>query len=118
MTKYKVGSIIEGTVTGIENYGVFVSLDEFYSGLIHISEISHGFVKNVNNMVTLGETIKAKVVEVDEELGQVKLSIKDIDHTKVGPKREKIEEVGSGFGILSDNLDGWIDKKKTELEIE
>ena len=53
MPKYKVGSIVEGTVTGIENYGVFVSLDEFYNGLIHISEISHGFVKNINDEIEL-----------------------------------------------------------------
>ena len=77
MSKYKVGSVVEGTVTGIESYGVFISLDEFYNGLIHISEISNGFVKNINDFVTLGETIKVKVVEVDEDLGQVKLSIKD-----------------------------------------
>ena len=66
MTKYKKGSIIEGSVTGIENYGVFVNLDDYYSGLIHISEISHGFVKDVNNYVNLGDTIKVKVVEVDD----------------------------------------------------
>ena len=114
MTKYKVGSIVEGTVTGIESYGVFVSLDEYYSGLIHISEISHNF----GDFVNLEETIKVKVTEVDEELGQVKLSIKDLDYRKVKPKRIKIEEVGSGFGILKDNLNKWISKKKSEIEIK
>ena len=118
MTKYKVGSIVEGTVTGIESYGVFVSLDEYYSGLIHISEISHNFVKNISDFVKLEETIKVRVTEVDEELGQVKLSIKDLDYRKVRPKRMKIEEVGSGFGILKDNLDNWISKKKDEIEIK
>ncbi len=116
MPKYKVGSIVEGTVTGIENYGVFVSLDEFYNGLIHISEISHGFVKNINDFVTLGETIKVKVVHVDEELCQVKLSIKDINYRKVRPKRMRIEEVGSGFEILRDNLDKWIKEKEEKLD--
>jgi len=118
MTKYKVGSIVEGTVTGIESYGVFVSLDEYYSGLIHISEISHNFVKNISDFVKLEETIKVRVTEVDEELGQVKLSIKDLDYRKVRPKRMKKEEVGSGFGILKDNLDNWISKKKDEIEIK
>ena len=51
MTKYAKGKIVEATVTGIENYGVFVNLDDYYSGLIHISEISHGFVRNINNFV-------------------------------------------------------------------
>ena len=91
MTKYKKGSIIEGSVTGIENYGVFVNLDDYYSGLIHISEISHGFVKDVSNYVNLGDTIRVKVVEVDDNSCHVKLSIKDIDYRKAKPKRKKIE---------------------------
>lgn len=78
MSKYKVGSIVTGSVTGIEPYGVFVNLDDYYSGLIHISEISHGFVKNVNDYVNLGETIKAKVIDVDDDSFHVKLSIKGI----------------------------------------
>ena len=118
MTKYKKGSIIEGSVTGIENYGVFVNLDDYYSGLILISEISHGFVKDVNNYVNLGDTIKVKVVEVDDNSCHVKLSIKDIDYRKAKPKKKKIEEVGSGFEILRDNLDDWINTKIEEYNIE
>ncbi|MDO4369222.1 MAG: S1 RNA-binding domain-containing protein [bacterium] len=118
MTKYKKGSIIEGSVTGIENYGVFVNLDDYYSGLIHISEISHGFVKDVNSYVNLGDTIRVKVVEVDDNSCHVKLSIKDIDYRKTKPKRKKIEEVGSGFGILGDNLDDWINSKIEEYKVE
>ena len=118
MTKYKKVSIIEGSVTGIENYGVFVNLDDYYSGLIHISEISHGFVKDVNNYVNLGDTIKVKVVEVDDNSCHVKLSIKDIDYRKAKPKKKKIEEVGSGFEILRDNLDDWINTKIEEYNIE
>ena len=44
MNQYKKGEIVTGCVTGIEKYGIFVSLDEYYSGLIHISEISDFFV--------------------------------------------------------------------------
>ena len=53
MTKYKKGKIVKGTVTGIESYGAFVSLDDYYSGLIHISEISHDFVKNTHDYVEI-----------------------------------------------------------------
>lgn len=115
VSKYKVGTIVEGIVTGIESYGVFISLDEFYNGLIHISEISHDFVKNINDFVSLGETIKVKVVEVDDENCQVKLSIKDFDYRRVRSRRMKIEEVGSGFLILKDNLDNWIRVKNEEI---
>ena len=44
--KYENGKIIKGCVTGIESYGIFMSFDEYYSGLIHISEISKKFVRN------------------------------------------------------------------------
>ena len=115
MTKYKIGSIVEGSVTGIENYGAFINLDDYYSGLIHISEISHGFFKDINNYVKLGDTIRVRVVDVDDELCHVKLSIKDVDYQITKPKRVKIEEVGSGFGILKDNLDNWINVKIAEI---
>lgn len=115
MSKYKTGSIVFGTVTGIENYGVFVNLDDYYTGLIHISEISHGFVRDINDFVSLGDTIRVKVIDVDDESFHVKLSIKDIDYKGSAPKRMKIEEVGSGFGILSDNLDKWIEIAKSKI---
>ena len=67
-------------VTGIESYGIFVSLDEYYSGLIHISEISDDYVRNINNYVKIGETIKVRVLEVDDDTFQLKLSIKNLDY--------------------------------------
>ena len=112
MSKYKVGSIVTGSVTGIEKYGVFINLDDYYSGLIHISEISHNFVKNINDFVDLGEIIRVKVIEVDEDLFHVKLSIKDINHKISKIKRKPIIEIGSGFGILAKHLNGWIKEKK------
>ena len=116
MSKYKIGSIVYGTVTGIENYGVFVNLDDYYTGLIHISEISHGFVKDTNDFVSLGDTIRVKVIDVDDESFHVKLSIKDIDYKSLKPKRVKIKEVGSGFEILANNLSKWIDSKIAEIK--
>ena len=112
MSKYHVGSIVTGSVTGIEKYGVFVNLDEFYSGLIHISEISSGFVKDVADYVNLGDTIRAKVIEVDDDSCHVKLSIKDINHKLQRRKRKPIVETGSGFKILKDHLKKWISDKK------
>ena len=117
MSKYKVGSLVFGTVTGIENYGVFVNLDDYYTGLIHISEISHGFVRDVNDFVSLGDTIKAKVIDVDDETFHVKLSIKDVNYKSLAKKRVDIEEVGSGFGILENNLQKWIDEAKGNIEL-
>lgn len=116
MSKYEKGKIVTGCVTGIENYGIFVGLDELYSGLIHISEISTGFVRNVNDYVNIGETIKVKVVDIDDDSCQVKLSIKDIDYRMNYKRRQKIKETESGFTVLQDRLSGWIASKIVEVE--
>ena len=111
MTKFKKDEIVEGLVTGIEQYGIFVSLDEYYSGLIHISEISDDYVRNVNNYVNIGETIRVRVLDSDDESFHVKLSIKNLDY-RIKRNKCKIEETGTGFGILKNALDGWIKERK------
>jgi general stress protein 13 len=116
MSKYEVGNVVTGNVTGIEKYGIFVSLDEYYSGLIHISEISDNFVRDVNDYVKYGDTIKAKIIEVDDDSFHVKLSIKDMNHKAKIKNKRQIIETGSGFGILEDNLDKWINIKIEEIE--
>ena len=80
MDLFKPGDIIKGQVTGIENYGIFININAEYNGLIHISEISEGFVKDINDFVKIGETIYCKVLEVDEENCNLKLSIKNINY--------------------------------------
>lgn len=115
LMKYEKGKIVKGCVTGIESYGIFVNFDEYYTGLVHISEVSNGFVRNINNYVSLGETINVKILDVDEQNFHLKLSIKDIKYKASIRKRKKIEETGSGFDILKNNLDGWISKKLNEM---
>ena len=115
MLKYEKGKIVTGQVTGIEKYGIFVSLDEFYSGLIHISEISDGFVKDMNDFVNMGETIKAKVVETDENSYHVKLSIKNINYRISRRPKFKLKEVSRGFEPLEEKLSVWISEKNKEL---
>lgn len=117
MANYKKGRIVRGTVTGIESYGVFVSYDEYYSGLIHISEISYGYVKNITDYVNVGDVIYAEILEVDESLGQLKLSIKNIDYKyNRGIRRRKIYETSQGFSTLAYNLPIWIEKSLKKIK--
>ncbi len=113
MPKYTVGKIVKGRVTGIQPYGAFVSLDDYYSGLIHISEVSHDFVRNIDDHLKIDEIIKVKIIEIDEDHQQLKLSIKDIDYrikTRDNKYRMKIKETPKGFKPLGDKLDFWISK--------
>ena len=104
MSKVKINDVIEGIVTGIETYGIFVNADE-YNGLIHISEISSNFVRDVKDYANIGDKIKAKVIEIDEETHQLKLSIKDFEQDIKKAKREKIIETGEGFLPLENKLE-------------
>ncbi|MBS7021188.1 MAG: S1 RNA-binding domain-containing protein [Firmicutes bacterium] len=112
MTKYKQGDIVKGTITGIESYGAFVSLEEYYTGLIHISELSYGFVKDVNDFFKIGDTIFVEIMEVDEETFQCKLSIKNIDYKEkhATVKKRRIIETPHGFNTLETLLPQWIDE--------
>jgi len=78
MVVYEKGSIYKGEVTSVESYGAFVKLENGYSGLIHISEISNSFIKNINNIFKKGDSIYVEVLETNDELKQLKLSVKNI----------------------------------------
>ena len=56
--KYELGDVLTGKVTGIQPYGAFVALDEDTQGLVHISEITYGFVKDVSDFCRLGKRLK------------------------------------------------------------
>ena len=113
MSDYKVGDIVKGKVTGIENYGIFLLVDENITGLIHISEISDSFVKNVEDYAKVGDIISAKVIEYDDVEKKLKLSIKSLFNEN--SKKTGIIETKSGFSNLHKELDKWIEKKEQEL---
>lgn len=73
----ELGSVLEGKVTGISNFGVFVSLPEGKSGMVHISEISSSYVKEITDFIKIGDVVKVKVINVDEK-GKIGLSIKRV----------------------------------------
>jgi S1 RNA binding domain protein len=70
-----VGAILEGTIKSITKFGAFVALPGGRSGLVHISEIAHSYVADVRDFITEGQTVKVKVVGIDDA-GRINLSIK------------------------------------------
>jgi general stress protein 13 len=114
MTQYKTGKIVKGNITGIEKYGIFVNLDNYYSGLIHISEISDKFVSNINDYGKVGDTVYVKILEIDDKSNHMKLSLKNIKSNN--ENKTFIKETGSGFNILKENLDLWIEEKLLQIK--
>lgn len=70
-----VGKIVEGTVTGITNFGAFVQLPEGKSGLVHISEVSHDYVESIGDYIKKGEKVKVKVLSINDD-GKISLSMR------------------------------------------
>jgi len=85
------GELVVGKVDEIEDFGVFVDLEEYEGkrGLVHISEVASGWIKNVRDHVREGQTVVAKVLDVDESSQQIDLSIKDVNEHQ---RSDKIQE--------------------------
>ncbi|MBU8914498.1 S1 domain-containing post-transcriptional regulator GSP13 [Neobacillus sp. 114] len=126
--KIETGSIITGKVTGIQPYGAFVALDGNTQGLVHISEITHGYVKDINDHLKVGDEIKVKVLSVDEGAGKIGLSIKATEEAPVQqaarPKKPRKRQAAAaiiqegdgqqGFNTLKEKLQEWIDQSQRE----
>lgn len=75
-SKYVVGQVIEGKVVQIKEYGAFVELEAGLDGLVHISEIANKRVDAVSDELQVGQTIKAKIMDIDTDRHRISLSIK------------------------------------------
>ena len=82
-----IGEVVDGTVTGITNFGAFVQLPEGKSGLVNISEISHDYVEKVADYLKKDEKVKVKVLSVTKD-GKISLSIR-----QAKPKSNKPAEI-------------------------
>lgn len=115
MNKYEKGDIVKAKITAIEGYGAFASLDEEYSGLIHISELTENFVRDISDFVKIGDIVNVEILEISEIKNQLKLSAKGINEELYRKNSNKIKETVFGFYLLKKALPGWIDKKMAEI---
>ena len=74
---YQVGQVIEGKVVQIKEYGAFVELEPGLDGLVHISEVAHKRVGNINDELEVGQIVKAKILEIDKDRKRISLSIRE-----------------------------------------
>ena len=75
--KYEVGQVIEGKVVQIKEYGAFVELEPGLDGLVHISEVAHKRVENINNELQVGQIVNVKILEIDKDRKRISLSIRE-----------------------------------------
>ena len=74
--KYEVGQVVTGKVVQIKEYGAFVELEPGLDGLVHISEIAHKRVNDINEELTIGQEVSAKILDIDKDKKRISLSIK------------------------------------------
>ncbi|MGX9135699.1 S1 domain-containing post-transcriptional regulator GSP13 [Rummeliibacillus sp. JY-2-4R] len=118
--KYEVGDVLTGKVTGIQPYGAFVALDDTTQGLVHISEITYGFVKNITDFLNVGQDVQVKILEVDEDEKKISLSIRalqerpPVKRKDFAPRKslqDRVDENDSvGFNSLKVKLRDWIEE--------
>lgn len=73
--QFNVGDIVEGKITGITNFGVFVDIGESKSGMVHISEVARTYVNDIREHVKENDVVKVKILEIGDD-GKISLSIK------------------------------------------
>ena len=119
--KYELGDVLTGKVTGIQPYGAFVALDDDTQGLVHISEITYGFVKEVGEFLTVGQEVEVKVLEIDDAAEKISLSIRALQDRPAALRKkdalprkslqDRVDESdANGFNSLKDKLQDWIEQ--------
>ena len=90
LSKYNIGDVLECTVAGIVDFGVFLRLEEGLEGLVHISELDWGLVEDPRVMFKVGDKVKAKVIEIKD--GKISLSIKALKENPWTEFEEKLKK--------------------------
>ena len=87
-----VGTVLEGKVKTITNYGAFIALPENMTGMVHISEVANAFVSDIRQHLTEGQDVKVMVISLDN--GKINLSIR---RTQPAPQRQPVDRPRQGF---------------------
>ncbi|MCF6247417.1 MAG: 30S ribosomal protein S1 [Desulfobacula sp.] len=121
--RYEVGKEISGVITNLTDFGVFVELEEGIEGLVHVSEISKENIKSPKDHYRIGETITAKVMNINSDERRIGLSIKrledDDDDKYLEEFAKNMKPATSSFGeILRTNIQEQIEANKIQEAVE
>ena len=111
--KYEVGQLIIGKVESVKPYALFLVFDEDVKGLLHISEISDSYIRDIEKFGTIGDEMRVKVLSIDDHNGFMRISLKQVPEeerysTHSNEKRHVPEVDKASFKDLEEHLPGWI----------
>ena len=98
VSRYSVGDVLNGTITGAVDFGVFVKLEEGLEGLVHISELDWGLVEDTRSLYKVGDPVKVKVIEVKDD--KISLSIKQLKENPWGAAAKKYKKDQEVQGVI------------------
>lgn len=98
LSKYNIGEVLECTVAGIVDFGVFLRLEDGLEGLVHISELDWGLVEDPRTMFKIGDKVKAKVIEIKD--GKISLSIKALKENPWTEFEDKLKKGDIVKGVV------------------
>lgn len=124
---YRIGMILTGKVTGIQSYGAFVMLDDNTQGLIHISELKHGYITDIDQYLKVGQMVKVMIIDIDEYTQKISLSLRCIekdfnfkyDRNELSHQYKKYwsnRHVEEGFTPIKNNLNQWINSALEDIK--
>ena len=116
MSLPKVGDLAIGTVVKVFPNFAILLFEEGWTGLLHISELSHGFIHSFTSFVKIGSIYHVKVIAVDEASGAVRVSLKQVTASdrKKSFRHQKPDPATIDFSELAARLPGWIEKQIEE----
>ena len=107
---YHKDDIVVGKVTGIAKYGIFLTFDDGAVGMVHISEMSYDFLKDIHEYVTIGEEIEVRVLDASDT-SKLQLTMKGLSEIKVYNDPKHLKETRHGFDTLKEKLPIWVEEK-------
>ena len=118
--KYQVGQLVIGKVYNVKPYALFMSFEDGATGLLHISEISDSFIRDIEKYGSVGDEIKVKILSIDKDNGFLRVSYKQVPveeaYTSHINQRRMPTTSEDEFLPLKDKLDSWIKDAYENIE--
>ena len=100
--KYHIGDVVKGKVERIKDFGAFISIEPGIDGLVHVSEISHNYIKNAADVLKVGDEVEAKIINLENS--KITLSIKAVQEPEIQETEEKTETATAGGSSRIDSF--------------
>ena len=118
---FEIGQLVIGKVKSVKPYALFLEFDSKTSGLLHISEISDSFIRDIEKYGSVGDEMKVKVIDIDKSNGFLRLSLKQVPPEEAFSTHKNIARnipvlPDDAFDPLKEKLPTWIENTLKEIK--